>query len=213
MAVKPILFSAAMIRALLAGTKTQTRRVIPAATWNWNGFRERVGASYRLNYAPGDVLWCREAWRVGKGYDDIAGSKFVSPRIHYEADGDRPEWAGRYRHARFMPRWASRLTLVVTEVRVQRLNDISEEDAIAEGCIWDPKKVGFWVPGVEHPNKDFPYLSRPTAREMYAALWDTINGSCAWGGNPWVAAYTFEPPHHQNVEAFLADRNPLQASL
>jgi hypothetical protein len=166
-------------------------------------------------YAPGDLLWVRETWGVGtrpcpsEGWvdgieyradeidDDCAPLYSVTP-----PDGvEMPEPGGGWKPSIFMPRWISRLTLKVTEVRIERLNSITEEDALAEGVVFHEKR-GFIVPGVNHPNKVFPYLARSTAREMYAALWDTINGSGAWGQNPWVVAYTFTA-HGVNVDEYL----------
>lgn len=118
-----------------------------------------------------------------------------------KADPHSVAWHKRL--ARFMPKRASRMTLIVDDVRVERLNDCSEEDALAEGVVFDSPERGFMVPGVDHPNKDFPYLSRPTAREMYAALWDVINGSGEWLGNPWVVALTFRVVH-QNIDQVAA---------
>lgn len=91
-----------------------------------------------------------------------------------------------------MPRWASRLTLIVTATKLERLQDIGEVRALAEGVMKHPTG-GFYVHGVEHPNKDFPFLSRPSPREMFAALWDVIHGAGAWDANPEVVAVTFRP--------------------
>ncbi len=249
----PILFSAPMVRALLAGTKTQTRRLLSEARvfatpeteaftlrgddltralQNASGFRHldgngwfwesdafewqapalRTGWMAHIGYAPGDRLWVREAWRTQSFDDHWRPSELNAGNTlwRYEADGVRshPDPVSRFGKLRpgiHMPRWASRLTLIVTDVRVQRLQDISEEDARAEGVVPHPNG-GFWVPGVEHPNPDFPYLARPTAREMYAALWDVINGSGAWIANPWVRATTFEV-HHRNILEMEAAAN------
>lgn len=248
---RPILFSAPMIRALLAGTKTQTRRLLTsgntyfngcpwtkdlkAASWDWDrawvdqgpspagnpgpylklpyvGDGELAGTVHRIypKVQPSDRLWVREAWRTERAFDgirprDLPIFELPGLPIFYEAsdNGQASTWGNPWgeqrRPSMFMPRWASRLTLVMTGVKVERLLDISEEDAIAEGVVFDEKK-GFWVPGVDHPNSNFPYLSRPTAREMYAALWDVINGPGAWGTNPWVVALTFTV-HKQNIDA------------
>ncbi|GLK86633.1 hypothetical protein [Ancylobacter defluvii] len=236
------LFSAPMLRALLAGTKTQTRRTIgevrvlatPESAaftlrgdalaramqnaagflrveddiWTWEADAywhqapvTRTRWNARIGHAPGDRLWVREAWRAPMNFDrtkprDIPAGSVVS----YEAGGDGINLSGKRRASMHMPRWASRLTLPVTEVRVQRLQDITENDALAEGVVPHPNG-GFWVPGVEHPNPDFPYLSRPTAREMYAALWDVLNGSGAWGANPWVTVTSFTVRHRNIDEA------------
>jgi len=210
---KAILFSTPMVRALLEGRKTQTRRALnpqpfpvggpfyrpfPVADpnyWYSVGRRGLVCNIQKVRYAPGDRLWVKETWRASKVADELPPRALVGggySRVWYEADRDNCDQHGKVRVSIHMPRWASRITLTVTEVRIQRLNDCTEEDAIAEGCVWDDDKAGFWVPGVEHPMKGFPYLARATAREMYAALWDTINGSGEWLGNPWVVAVTFD---------------------
>ncbi|SCM71614.1 conserved hypothetical protein [uncultured Pleomorphomonas sp.] len=207
---RPILFSAPMVRAIIAGRKTQTRRVMPPrpliSVSHGRAVTQHADGVYRApptKFAVGDRLWVRETVRAEELEDGTDG-------VRYLADGafrpiENSDWAAdrwgdlfAYRGKRgatvppiHMPRWVSRLTLLVTDVRVERLRDISEDDAIAEGVAPRPNG-GFCVPGVDHPNRDFPYLARPTAREMYAALWDVINGSGAWAANPWVAAYTFD---------------------
>lgn len=224
MTSRPILFSGPMVRALLDGTKTQTRRALrpdqglfregQEGVDCWTGFmgwqsvewafanRGACGKGCLPRIAVGDLLWVRERGWMSPRKDaflplvDNEGKAPTSPQ-----DG-APYKATPSIH---MPRWASRLTLEVTEVRVQRLHEISEADAEAEGCLFDAEKRWWHVPGVEHPNKDFPVLARPTAREMYAALWDAINGSGAWGGSPWVVAYTFTV-HRENVDDLLAER-------
>lgn len=178
---RPIIFSAPMVRALLDGRKTQTRRIyrVPPGSYVEQG---RIWAmtdgcphgDAALPYAPGDRLWVREAFTevpmIGPRYyatNDIPASfKKVSP-IH-------------------MPRWASRLTLTVTEVRVQRLQEISEEDARSEGfgsLITTVDKLG---PSI-------------TARDGFREIWHTLHGPGAWDANPWVAALTFTV-HRQNID-------------
>ncbi len=238
MADRPLLFSAPMVRALLAGRKTQTRRTLApqpewlpedeniSAGWAWKGLMAwpdvaafAEAAADFAPYAVGDRLWVREEY-YQRGHwwqDDADLTKGGKPKwkfapynhdILFDQENcflrsrsrANPSEIFRYKRlGRFMPRRYSRLTLTVTDVSVERLQDISEADAIAEGVFRDPAK-GFWVPGVEHPNRDFPWLSRPTAREMYAALWDTINGSGAWLANPWVVAVTFTV-EQRNIDA------------
>jgi len=176
---RPIIFSAPMVRALLSGRKTQTRR---------------LATSPLRKCLVGDRLYVREAWYAARSLDRTKPSL-----IPLDADIEHAATArsyaeiglkGRIRPGMHMPRWASRLTLIVEGVRVEPLQAISEADAIAEGVIEDPDK-GFCVPGVEHPNRDFPWLSRSTARGMYGALWDTLHGPGQWLGNPDVVALTF----------------------
>lgn len=199
---RPILFSAPMVRAILAGKKTQTRRVVKGKPLGW--LSDAVGFSpdfvtYPENDAcpygqPGDRLWVREAWRA-----DVALDKYP-PRecapnwpLWFEADGaairadrvanPRP---GKLRPGMFMPRWASRITLEITDIRVARLQEISEEDARAEGAEPYPHPV--------HP-------ARECLRHVdgFSALWESINGTGSWDANPWVwviafAAHPSNPP-------------------
>jgi hypothetical protein len=189
---RPILMSAPMVRALLAGTKTQTRRVLKvpalATTYRrtvggvaqfWNG-DPVTGPSAEVPCPcgqPGDRLWVREAWSSGRLTDRFAPREMTPHQVWYEADGPAPEaCSGKLRPGMFMPRWASRISLEVTGVRVERLQDISEADAIAEGAATT-------------------YLSpSPTPRgyrDGYWHLWNSINGPGAWDSNPFVWCVSF----------------------
>ena len=182
MADRPILFSAPMVRALLAGTKTQTRRVVKARADRDMGPRcvlqphelagEVNGGDYRNAYcAPGDQLWVREAWTTHACFDHIRAGALTTISLHYQADGRIK--TGRNRAAMHMPRWASRITLEVTGVRVERLQSIGEADAAAEGF-----ELGA-PPCIDAPIR------------WYRHLWDQINGAGAWAANPWVWAVSF----------------------
>ncbi len=209
MADRPILFSGPMVRALLAGTKTQTRRFIKlqpfidqmgnfcapdrqGKIWNYGQSARGLPdinnfAACELRIKQGDRLWVREHWRTGGANDHLAPRALAPEWAHpIEYFADQTDLRnGRFRQGMHMPRWASRLTLSVTDVRVERLQDCSEEDAAAEGV--KPWHHGEWFDagfgGVE--SKKVP------ARTLYAALWDEINGKGAWEANPWVAVYTF----------------------
>ena len=207
MADKEIRFSPPMVRALLAGTKTQTRRLLMKADeiakgpWLRSRFNAETGAwqvglerfnSWKkvpVRYAIGDHLYVREHWRVHFVHDRTAPSDlppWTRPIIYVadEADGSYAKSRGKLRQAMHMPRWASRLTLLVTDVRVQRLQDISEEDAKAEGV--SPKLFG-----ADH--------GREYTR-AYITLWDSLNSERAlWSTNPWIVAYTFEV-NHGNID-------------
>ena len=212
MADRPIIFSAPMVRALLDGRKTQTRRVLGNSgpgRGRSNIFSAQIGwsDSYVLDpgnagwrerdtpYAPGDRLWVRECWRTASAYDDLSPSQMGGEEpIRYEADQTwqtwgwgRPHSTGRHRAARHMPRWASRLTLIVTEVRVQRLQEISEDDARAEG-------VGSTL--TRFP--DGGSIGHP-ASWHFEQLWGQIHGPDAWDANPWVAAISFTV-HRCNID-------------
>jgi hypothetical protein len=184
--VRPIPFSGPMVLALLAGTKTQTRRVItpPLSEKAHSPFQGADGlwrwmtgdVSYRDDERrcpcgqPGDRLWVRETW----GLLDI-----VSPCYRADDKSAVPA-SGRWRPSIHMPRWASRLTLEVTEVRVQLLQEISEEDAKAEGVEPIRERVANGV-------------NWSSAREGFHHLWDSINGErAAWESNPWVWAVSFK---------------------
>lgn len=195
---RPILFSGPMVQALLAGTKTQTRRVVKVTRrteWllrgDWaDSFITNPGNKL-LDECPygtkGDRLWVKEAWAYRLDMDHLNGTELYDAGVReawYWADGPGRccntgcnGAAGRVRAARFMPRWASRITLEITEVRVQRLQEISEADAIAEGCR-----------AVSMHSLDCDSI--PPSRE-FAALWDSINGAGSWSSNPWVWAISF----------------------
>ncbi len=217
---RPILFSAPMVRALLDGRKTQTRRLInfPGAEKVMDfvkvatddegrpvyemkdaagQFLTRPAGKGLVDYhfSPrigiGDRLWVRETWQ-GLSVGDYLPTKSSQCEVRYAAtdpcaDLDAEARGYPWRPSIFMPRWASRLTLIVTDVRVERLQDISEKDARAEGvdvASADPK----W-PGYRDYGNDA--VMNPAAKGSYRTLWDSINGAGAWAVNPWVAAYTF----------------------
>jgi hypothetical protein len=214
MADRPIIFSAPMIRALLDGRKTQTRRIIKPSpefcgggrsrdpqnwndpdAWGWENYDEGCwdllseGYTGRPFYAPGDRLWVKEAWRFDVEWDDCPPREFDgADAIHYDADGsqDTSLWGdpfrpGRLRSPIHMPRWASRLTLLVTDVRVQRVQEISRGDAMEEGCPFANMADG------------------PNPRDWYRDLWNSIHGTDAWDRNPWVAAISFKA-HRCNID-------------
>jgi hypothetical protein len=178
MKYRPILFSGPMVRALLDGKKTQTRRVA------------KVGSIQSLCLvdcpygAPGDVLWVRETWRTLEQDDGTDGLFFpadggFAPIENTEEAADRwvaahenGKHGNRYRPSIFLPKWAPRLFLRVESVRVERLRDISHPDALAEGCEGDERN------GL-------------TARVAFADLWRSINGAESWDANPWVWVVEF----------------------
>lgn len=210
MADRPIPFSAPMVRALLDGRKTQTRRVLRPRPEFLGGYGEEAdyeewgwidedGAPMSVldvapnGYVRGDRLLVREAWRAWVDFDELP-PRDIPPGadVQYLADDPLSPWTSRYRHARFMPRWASRLTLTVTDVRVERLRDISEEDALAEGV---ERLAG--SKGPNHFTREITgkwrgSFNAPTAKEVFADLWNNINGPDSWDANPWVAAISFD---------------------
>lgn len=269
MADRPILFSGSMVRALLDGRKTQTRRLLTAnnlriwtggldfggqhvrpdasmfaaAMNNPRGFRfientlawvtdpapHQVGAVMaqwqgRLSIATGDRLWVRETVIGEELSDGLDGVRYVADNafiqigntpnaaakwvdLHaYGWPGGCPELRGKTVPSIHMPRWASRLTLIATDVRVERLHYISEEDALAEGVPTDNDYAGSFEKeycrkcggssvhgsfgeGYGVIEVDCSECETPALR--YRNLWDHINGPGAWEANPWVVAYTF----------------------
>ncbi len=245
---RPILFSAPMVRALLEGQKTQTRRSVnprkygcdliylpdwdedyrqyfagdrsDPGCWGWPNIIEfdpltlTEAAKWGDNpYGkPGDLLWVRESFSHCAP-DEWRGSG----RPWYWADGQPSD--GDYSRPRpsiHMPRWASRLTLELTEAQAQRLQDISEQDAKAEGLSVITKDDGrTWKYGIPDrdglPGNDDDGWHWPDwnvdPRVAYARLWQSINGPGSWDVNPWVWALTFRV-HQQNIDPFLAERRP-----
>lgn len=203
---RPIIFSALMIRALLDGRKTQTRRIVkkPAAmdalAVFGPSFLLKPGCADLLPYATGDRLWVREAWRTEARYDEMRPADLLPPTVaadmgqrvplvSYEADyAEEPNdgCRGRLRPSIHMPRWASRLTLVDVDVRVERLQQISEDDARAEG-IGQNAGDGLWT----WAPKGVSVSGWHSARGAFDALWTSINGPDAWATNPWVCAISF----------------------
>jgi hypothetical protein len=141
-------------------------------------------------YRPGDILWVREAWRTGGVFDPVLPRNIPrTAHIAFEADAGRAHLTGKLRPGMFMPRWASRITLEVTGVKIERLQGISEADAIAEGIArhTGPDTPYTWV-GRHNTGQSFD------PRCAYAGLWDDIRHDQpehGWDANPWVAAYTF----------------------
>lgn len=218
---KPILFSGPMIRAILDGRKTQTRRVVKdqgrfanyeeyfvddCFMITFNGYhgggdekctRAMLAENYCPFGVPGDRLWVRETWQYAvQQYCSCPQPSEPSPcdawaegtgcysnrcGVVFQASGDKaPAW----RPSIHMPRWASRITLEVTDVRVERLQDISREDALAEGV--DDGFSGQYFPG---------YIDMPAPVANFRRLWDSINGKragCSWADNPWVWVVAFQ---------------------
>lgn len=196
MADHPLLFRLEMVRALLEGRKTQTRRPAWLESRNPTTFRikdsyERPTAAQRIE--PDDLIWVREGC-----HNAVAGQTWMRRWLRDADDSpcvtisDRDD-AGR-RSPVHMPRRDSRLTLAVTAVRIERLLAISKADAIAEGC-----------PGVLGPNPDFPDEWDPSPQEEYLGVYASIHGAKAPLANPEVVVITFRV-HRDNIDAFKAGK-------
>lgn len=211
---RPILMSAPMVRALLSGAKTQTRRVVkpqplggaptllehllPHQRWATDEAEEEH--VWKCPYGePGDRLWVRETWSPDPPIDsswastewngcgrriDGVPERFQHPRFcNYSAD-----WLHGpivWRPSIHMPRWASRLTLEITGVRVERLQEISEGDAYDEG-------TAEWCAETQRNGNKWPNIVR-----AYQGLWESINGRGSWDANPWVWVLEFRTLERQ----------------
>jgi hypothetical protein len=185
-----ILFSAPMVRALVEGRKTQTRRIVKLQTAPTEKRRNAGTGAEALTLCPygrpGDRLWVKETWKCTVDSDWI--------HVSYRADGatrkinrtdlnDRQNamalvWGSKTQEkfpALFMPRWASRITLEIVSVRRERLQEVTEQDAVAEG----------WLPD----RSPFAYSK---AYNWYRDLWDSINGLGSWNTDPWVWRVEFK---------------------
>ncbi|HCI7547448.1 TPA: hypothetical protein NPW46_002200 [Klebsiella pneumoniae] len=220
-----MIFNAEMVRALLDGRKTQTRRPIKwkqtrfteigeredGSKWPWSEDAEHACDFWHPCPfgAVGDRIWVREAYRFPASLDDVSPTGVGEMAV---ATGYRKPWAptfyeftgtfsdgwkgfetppkvsnaGKLRPSIHMPRWASRILLEITDVRVERLNAISEEDARAEGIIdggclncGEPEPCGCANP-------------EPDATDAFAYLWQSIYGQESWNANPWVWVIEFE---------------------
>lgn len=198
---RPILFKGPLVRAILSGQKTVTRRLLkmPHGFWETSATGELVPIPANCPYGkPGDRLWVRETWycdhfEVIRGPylkpDDLDfGEAIEDGTLVYAADGltpyeaDQPVW----KPSIHMPRWASRILLEVTAVRLERLQDITEDQARAEGIT----DGGCTNCGNNEPcGCDCP---APSAVDSFYHLWNSINGAGAWEINPWVWAVEFK---------------------
>lgn len=224
---KPIAFKPWLVRAIRAGQKTQTRRlpkVQPDLKLICNGdFPHQIrhddglckpehigkwiwptaeGEFFDFSpYRVGQVLWVREPYRLCAEFDAYA-PRYSTPanRIWYEADEPHQPGFGKLRPGMFMVRWMARELLRVTDVRMQRLQDISEADALAEGIRWRNVIVDTAYEGGGHVEKTADRFffdggnedGYDSAVDAYLDLWEVINGFGSADLNPYVFAYTFE---------------------
>ena len=189
MTERPIIFSAPMVRAILAGTKTQTRRVVKFKPWHQIEQRDD-GTPWPWMYdddraadhwvpcpygQPGDWLWVRETFaKIDGQTQPWIETDYRATYTHGDRLSDSLGIKKRWTPAIHMPRAASRITLEVTGVRVERLQDISETDTVAEG-----------IPAGEVSPDD-------AGRFAYRLLWESLHGSGSWDANPWLWVVEFK---------------------
>lgn len=212
---KPILFSTEMVLAILEGRKTQTRRLHGLDEikknpndWTFNNFStddKRTFAHFRKKednkiksifgtspYQIGDILWVRETWQTTYNEGENKWDTIYKADGFFWIDDDGPM---KWKPSIYMPKKRARIFLEVTNVRVERLQDISEEDAIAEGVEsfnhgYGGSPVGVWY-------KDYIYGKFNLKPNFsFKSLWKKINGEDSWKSNPWVWVYEFKQVHH-----------------
>lgn len=202
--MKSIAFSKPMVLARREGAKTQTRRVLKTQPKLWASsvpgaedcggleWRGRVYEADREPFiehagpygAPGDRLWVREAFAFSSHYDDVPPRDVPKGAlVYYRADGEKQRGrVGRWRPPMFMPKWAARDAIRITDLRVERLRDISNADAIREGVTRTDD--GGWLDYTGRGPWDQP-------KHSFLSLWASINGEGSWKENPWVWVLTF----------------------
>ena len=235
MNVKPILFQPDMVRALLEGRKSQTRRMVKPQPIDVTGkdiddySPDAFAAIARHGpYGkPGDLLYVREPYYFGCHLDAYSPSQVVSTIggfvVNYITDDQvkcfgepnkfgMGDW-GRYRHARFMPRTLSRLTLKITDIRVERVQDISIQDVFSEGVRLPAADGNVLIElsgkhaAAKYLPDDYMDMDREKRLELvprayFASLWDSIDNN--WDDNPWVWCVSFEVIK-QNIDEYLKD--------
>jgi hypothetical protein len=230
-AARPILMSAPMIRALIVGTKRQTRRILKNPEYygcptgdcpHWQQAECNVAMQALAGECPygkpSDLLWVRErAWipreaslqELREGADTWIPDYYADGITDIDSEQYR-DWGWKSTPSIHMPRWASRLTLELTDVRVQRLNKMNEHDCIEEG-------INYRCPSCGYTHRDAANLmdhslcktKMPPPHEFYKEIWEGINGQGSWEKNPWVWVLTFKV-HKQNVDTVLKHKENAQ---
>lgn len=198
--MKGIIFSAPMVQVILSGRKDVTRRpmnpqpVMENGIWRWRpkkGVDINMGdnadlATQFASYKVGEMVYCKETWRT-RGIFDNAPPRMIptGAQIWYEADWDQPKVdyidqaafndCGKLRSSMFMPEWASRIHLKVLSVRAERLQEITEKEAIREGMTFA-----------------FLQWKDKSAKEIYSLYWDVLYGAGSWARNDWVFCYEMQ---------------------
>ena len=201
--MKGILFKPDMIQAIIEGRKTQTRRVIKPqppfwaergvqnqfGRWDFGGHtatQHKISCGYEPRYHIGETVYIKEAWAEWLGTSEHLNKGVISEQEAQEGiiyKSDRTDWNDllnnngnpwEIKSTLFMPEWAARYFIVIEQVRAERVQEITEEDAVKEGLL----------PAIKEWAGD-------SAKYRYADLWDSINPKYPWGSNPWVFPYTF----------------------
>lgn len=188
----PIIFSGPMVRALFEDRKTMTRRLRWRDTKIGGKGNGRTIETPWTKVKPGDRLWVKETWARTSVVPIV--STIDDPWVVYRECDNRTDYGGPWRSPLHCARKDSRITLIVTATKIERLQDISEADAIAEGC-----------PGCLGPNPDFPDEWDPAPQEEFRDLWRRLHGADAWDENPEVVALTFTV-HKQNIDTLPIER-------
>lgn len=213
---RPIIFSGEMVKAILDGKKTMTRRVVKFRDFTTDSitplhielvdgkyclFNERNG--WLIGYPKckfgeiGDRLWVRETHHVVGGTADYEieeikqGLQDIKNFASYKADGYGNPCDGGWASPMFMPRWASRILLEITDIRVERLNDISEADCEKEGFRFYPlSRICFKPCSTKHPSGH----GSNNYKSIFGEYWDTLNAKKGyqWSSNPWVWVVEFK---------------------
>jgi hypothetical protein len=198
MKIKPILFSTEMVQANHIGIKNMTRRVIDEKYFDFleYAFHHKKNLMdwviENSKYLPGDILWVRETWFSTRfDFKDLL-SCGVTSHLRFKADNNfdpRKDCVGRsWRPSIHMPKEAARSFFQVTNVRIERLQDISEEDAKSEGAIKGIFKIG---PNTEKKQFQFEHNNHGSYRDGFKYIWCKINGLESWYKNPFVWVYEY----------------------
>ena len=201
----PILFSTPMVQALLAGRKTQTRRIINPTTPEMIALMINMEAGIDVEESKaellrcykkqiGDILWVRET----HGYILYDKNEPLLDSVFFKADDTDGLWEGKWKPSIHMPKEVARIWIEITDMGVERPRDISEEDAVAEGILFyqDPgelpryKNYMAYAGGHGDPVDDYPTVG--IAVTSFATLWESINGRESWEANPWVWVISFK---------------------
>lgn len=191
---RPILFSTPMVKAILDGRKTQTRRIVKDKNLqeNKNEYKEEefLLATIKSKINKDDILWARETFAFAPL--DLESKKHYPELSDYIYKATFNSTTIKWKPSIFMPKSACRIFLKVTNVRVERLQNISEQDAIAEGIT--EYAYGYWRNYESSFSGGRPKTGVDYRKpiESFRSLWQSINGKESWKGNPWVWVYDFE---------------------